>query len=120
MRSLFVSAILTLTGCAVTPEAFQEDFPPAFCTYAVPCAEAAPPGETDTGALSESQCEVEFTDYVATVSGDEGCTFNADAAQACLDAIAAAASCSAAETVRDACEGVYTGDACDLHLSALL
>lgn len=116
----FIILLPLLAACQLTVDQFHEDFPPAFCAYAVPCAESAPPGETDTAALSESACEAEFADYVDTLESDEGCTFDPEAGQKCLDAIEAATSCSSAETVRDECENVFTGDSCDLHLSALL
>lgn len=109
-----------LLACSPSVSSFQSDFPVSFCAYAVPCAEALPPGDADTGVLTTADCEAEVGDTLAAVAGDEGCTYDGAAAQACLDALTAADSCSAAESVRDACEDVFTGDACDLHLSEML
>lgn len=109
-----------LLGCSPSVASFQADFPDAFCAYAVPCVEALPPGDNDTGVLTTAACASEVGDTLDAVAGDEGCTYDGAAAQACLDAIGGAESCSSAESVRDACEDVFTGDACDLHLEEML
>lgn len=113
-------SLFLLAGCQPTESSFESSFPVDFCAYAAPCVNAAAPGSADTGEVTEDACTAEVTDYVATVAGDDGCTFNADAAGACLSAIADASSCADGEAVRDACEGVFTGDSCDLHLDAML
>lgn len=118
---LLPSLLLVLTGCATTESQFQGDFPAKFCAFAVPCInDAAPGASADTADVTESSCTTEMTDYVDTLNSDEGCTFDSDAAEKCLAAVDAAASCGDAENVRDECEGVFSGDSCDLHLDAFL
>ncbi len=119
MRRSLPFSLFLLAACTPTVDQFRSDFPGTFCAYAVPCLDELPPEDGDTGEVSTASCEAELVDYIDTLAGDEGCTFDGEAAQACLDSLEAP-TCSEAEGVRDACENVFVGDDCDLHLSALL
>lgn len=110
--------LLALAACTPSVEQFETEFTPTFCTYAVECVEELPPG-TDTGETSTASCEAEITDLIDGLKKDENCTYDGEAAQTCLDSLDGA-ECSGAENVRDACENIFTGDDCDLNLTALL
>lgn len=100
--------LLLLVGCGISEEDFATQFASDQCAWAATCASA-----TTAAAPLEGSCEDALVATVTALNNDATCTYDAGAAADCLDAVAATA-CDNGDAIAAACDGVFTGEACNL------
>ena len=94
---LFFAGLVSMTACGLSEDAFNDQALSETCRILVLCELYA----------DEAECEgaVEPADT-------EGCTYDASAAQACLDELAAVTECPT-EAFASSCETAYTCESMD-------
>jgi hypothetical protein len=108
---------LLLIGCAPSYEEFAETFPTEACDWVEACTDIDDPLPGETADVYE--CDDEVLDALESLNSDEACTYDAEAAQACLELLETAVCDDEAALIND-CSDVFTGDDCELDLTTLL
>lgn len=96
MNLRLLALVGVLAGCAYDAEKFEEDYADAWCAYQLTCD---PPFEPTDADCREELAEDE--------QGGEGCTFDKDAAKACINQLEGLQCQGAASNYPDVCEDVY-------------
>ena len=97
MRQLFPLVLVSLMACGLSQEAYEEQSLTESCRILTACEFY----ESEAACLSEVGIS------------SEGCVFDADQGQACLDGLAAIEGCPDPFAFPEACATVYTCDGSD-------